>query len=147
MKRILLASAVLLSTFVSQAQDLASGDRRIYDPRFLDAFGILFTFVLIVFFVLAIFKRVFDYRLKNKVIDKQVTEGMAMSVLGSAEPKEGRFINVKWFAILGGIGAGLLIVHYTQPLGIHSLAIMFLSISFSFLGYHLFLSRQNKSGL
>ena len=143
MKKITIALSLLLSGLVTHAQ--TRDEQFFWNNKLVDACAILFTFVLIVFFVLALFKRVFDYRLKNKVIDKQVTEGMALSVLGSIEPKEGKFVNVKWFAILGGIGAGLLIVDYTKPLGIHSIAIMFLSIAFSFLGYHLFVSWQLKN--
>jgi hypothetical protein len=42
------------------------------------------------------------------------------------------------------LGAGLMIVNYTQPLGIHSLAIMAFSISLSFLGYYFFIRQAGK---
>ena len=143
MKKTAILFLLILVSVFANAQDLYR-DQFYLTQKVIEIVAVIFTFVLIVFFILALLKRVFDYRLKNKVIDKQVTEGMALSVLGSSEPKEIRFINIKWFAILAGIGAGLLIVNYTQPLGIHSLAIMFLSISASFLGYHLFLTMQGK---
>jgi len=123
----------------------AQGPGQVEYQKTVEIVAVISTFIMVLLFILALFKRIFDHRLKNKVIDKQVTENMALSILGDHIGKEGRFVNVKWFAILAGIGAGLLIVDYTRPLGIHSLAIMFLSIAFSFLGYHLFLSMQNKN--
>ena len=59
-------------------------------------------------------------------------------------PKEDRNINIKWFAILTGIGMGLTIINYTLPLGIHPLAIIAFSIAASFLGYFLFLKQDEK---
>jgi Zn-dependent protease with chaperone function len=71
-------------------------------------------------------------------VDKGVPENIASSIL-QTNSKESRHINIKWFALLAGIGAGLTIVNYTLPLGIHSLAIMMFSISLSFLGYFFYL--------
>ncbi len=132
---------MILVATVANAQD---DGRQPIDYHLFEICATVASFVLMAFFILALIKRILDYRLKNKVIDKQVTEGMALSVLGESNLQEGRFLNVKWFALLSGIGIGLLIVKFTQPLGIHSFAIMFLSIAASFLGYHLFLSSQGK---
>ena len=57
---------------------------------------------------------------------------------------EEKHINIKWFAILAGLGIGLLLVYYTKPLDIHSLAIMAFSISLSFLGYYFFVKQATK---
>lgn len=115
------------------------------ESRTIEIIAIIAVCVLIVYFSLAILNRVLDYRLKNKVIDKQVTENMALNVLGTHE-KDQRYINVKWFALLAGTGVGLLLVHVTMPIGHHSMAIMFLSIAAGFLGYHMFLTAARKKG-
>lgn len=111
-----------------------------------DVFNIgatIFVIILVMIFVLSILKRMLDYRLKNKIADKGVSEIIASSILQS-DSKEDGAINIKWFSILAGIGVGLTIVNYTLPLGIHSLAIMSFSIALSFLGYHYYLKRSTK---
>jgi hypothetical protein len=103
----------------------------------------IFTVALFMLFILQILKRVLDYRLKNKIVDKGIPESIASSILQTETIGE-KEINIKWFALLAGTGVGLIIVNYTQPLGIHSLAIMALSVSASFLGYYFFLILSRK---
>jgi hypothetical protein len=59
-------------------------------------------------------------------------------------PNENRNVNIKWFAVLTGLGAGLTIIYYTLPFGIHSLAIMAFCIAASFLAYFFFLKYSEK---
>jgi hypothetical protein len=81
--------------------------------------------------------------LKNKIVDKGISENLVASVLQTTTKQDGN-LNIKWFSILAGIGAGLTIVNYTLPLGIHSLAIMFFSTAASFLGYYFFIKKTQK---
>ncbi|RYY57400.1 MAG: hypothetical protein EOO09_02790 [Chitinophagaceae bacterium] len=142
MKKITLSFSLLLLSIAGFSQD--QYDERMHmQSKHIEIVAMIGCFVLVVYFVLALLNRILDHRLRNKVIDRQVTENMALNILGTHEQDQ-RFINVKWFAILAGIGIGLLVVNYTQPYGLHSLAIMFLSIAASFLGYHLFLTAQRK---
>ena len=99
--------------------------------------------VLFMLFILTILKRIFDYRLKNKIVDKGIPENVASSIL-QTKSSEDRNINIKWFALLAGVGAGLTIIYFTLPLGIHSLAIMAFSISLSFLGYFFYLKQSGN---
>jgi hypothetical protein len=94
-------------------------------------------------FILAIMKRVLENRVKNKIIDKGVSENLAASILQS-DPAESTNSNFKWFAILAGLGVALTIIYYTQPLGIHSLAIMAFCLAAAFLGYFIFLRVTSK---
>ena len=96
--------------------------------------AIIFVMLAMMAFVLAVLKNIFDHRLKNKIVDKGINENIASSILQTT-PKEGIHSNIKWFALLTAMGAGLLLVNYTLPLGFHSLAIMSFSIALSFLGY------------
>jgi hypothetical protein len=100
-------------------------------------------FILVMVFALTVLKRVLEYRLKNKIADKGISETMASSILQTATRDDGS-ANIKWFLILACLGVGLTIINYTLPLGIHSLAIMSFSIAISFLGYHIFLRRSGK---
>jgi len=98
---------------------------------------------LFMLFILAIMKYVINYKLKNRIVEKGVPESVAASIL-QTNAKENLNSNIKWFAILTGVGTGLTIVYYTLPLNIHSLAIMAFSIGASFLGYFLFLKFSGK---
>jgi len=103
----------------------------------------IFVVGLFMLFILTVMKQIFEHRLKNKILDKGMSENIATSIL-STHGNENKNTNIKWFAILAGIGIGLTGVNYTQPLGFHSLAIMAFSISLSFLGYYFFTRNIGK---
>jgi hypothetical protein len=131
--------------FVTMAVNAQDNYPRINEGMSEEVFRICATiFVVLAFmvFILAILKGIFEYRLKHKIVDKGIPENIISSLL--KDKGEGRNINIKWFAILAGLGAGLTIVNYTLPLGIHSLAIMTFSIAFSFLGYFFYLKRSGN---
>lgn len=119
------------------------GRHGLYNSDIIKVVASLVTLVIFMVFILAILKRYLDHRLKNKIVDKGVSETIASSILQS-NPQEDRNANIKWFSLLAGTGAGLTIVYFTQPLGIHSLAIMCFSVSASFLGYYFFIKETSK---
>jgi hypothetical protein len=88
-------------------------------------------------------KRVLDHRIKKRIVEKGIPESIASAVLQTNSKEDGNS-NIKWFAILTGIGMALTIIHYTLPLGIHSLAIMAFCVAGSFLGYFFFNKYSEK---
>lgn len=98
---------------------------------------------LVLIFILTMLRRVLEHRIKNRIIEKGIPESIALSVL-QTNPKEDRNANLKWAMILAGFGLGLSLIHFTQPLGIHSLAILSFCISASFLGYFFFIKSSDK---
>lgn len=138
MKKIITTVFAVLGIFVANAQGGNEIDRSVFNTC-----AVIFVMLSIMVFILAIIKKIIDYRLKNKIVDKGISENIASSILQTT-PHEGINTNIKWFAILAGIGAGLMIVNYTRPLGFHSLAIMAFSISLSFLGYYFFIRQAGK---
>ena len=104
---------------------------------------VVFVVGMFMLFILAIMKYIINYRLKNKIVEKGVPDHIVTSILHT-DPKGNRNANIKYFAILTGIGVGLTIVYYTLPLDIHSVAIMAFCIGASFLGYFLFLKYTEK---
>ena len=135
----------VLAGFVTMSVNAQDNYPRINDGMSGEVFRICATiFVVLAFmvFILAVLKGIFEYRLKHKIVDKGIPENIISSLL--KDKGEGRNINIKWFAVLAGLGAGLTIVNYTLPLGIHSLAIMTFSIAFSFLGYYFYLKRSGN---
>lgn len=113
------------------------------DPEYIKIGVVVSVFVIIMLFILAILRKVLEHKLKNKILDKGVSEDIASTVLQKELNKE-QHVFVKWFLILLCVGGGLLIVSYKLPLGIHSFAIMAISISVSFLLYYLYLQRFKK---
>lgn len=137
-----LVSVVTISTmpYLANAQ---SGKFLYINMEIVRMFAAIFVVGLFMLFILAIMKYIIDYRLKNKIVEKGVPEHIATSIL-QTDPKGNRNANIKWFAMLTGVGVGLTIVYYTLPLDIHSLAIMAFCIGASFLGYFLFLKYAEK---
>lgn len=140
MKKIISIAVAITTPFAVNAQ--ASNSPEINQEIF-NICATIFVVGLFMVFILTILKRIVDFRLKNKIVEKGIPENIVSSIL-QTNPKEDRNINIKWFAILAGLGTGLTIINYTIPLGIHSLAIMAFSISLSFLGYYFFVKQTQK---
>lgn len=144
MKKIPAITAAVLMSCAANAQD----DRNVYlmryDSEVFQIIATIFVVGMFMYFIINIMKRIFEHRLKNKIVDKGISENIAQSILGTKTTEDNKYTYVKWFAILAGIGIGLTGVNYTQPLGFHSLAIMAFSISLSFLGYYLFIKQAEK---
>lgn len=143
MKRLIITVLAVFATLLATAQSNYLERQAHMNEKVFDICATIFTVALFMAFILLIIKRLLDSRLKNKIIEKGIPDNLAMSVL---QPNNGenKNINIKWFALLAGIGAGLTVVYYTMPLGIHSLAIMSFSISISFLGYFYFLKKSGN---
>ncbi|TMI91465.1 MAG: hypothetical protein E6H08_13365 [Bacteroidetes bacterium] len=141
MKKVITIIAAGLASFTVNAQDNLDMEFR---PEVFRSVVAIFVVGMFMYFIINIMKRIFEHRLKNKIVDKGISENIAQSILASQTIEDNKYANVKWFAILAGIGIGLTGVNYTQPLGFHSLAIMAFSISLSFLGYYLFTRSAGK---
>ena len=140
MKKIINIVVIVSTPIIANAQ---SSNTHGIDKDVFNVSASIFTAGLFMVFILAIIKRIMDYRIKNKIVEKGIPENIASSILQTS-PKENRNINIKWFCLLAGIGAALTIIYYTLPLGIHSLAIMAFCVAASFLGYYFFLKQSEK---
>ena len=130
------------ATFLFGVISANAGDG--YNEEIFQVCAAIFVMLAILGFIITFLQRILDHRLKNRILDKGIPENLVSSLLQTNHGGEEKNVNIKWFAILAGLGAGLLIVYYTQPLDIHSLAIMAFSISLSFLGYYFFTRRSGK---
>jgi hypothetical protein len=141
MKKILISTLILLAASYANAQspDPFREDARLYElvstSRFL---GTILVYSISILFLI---KLILDYRIKEKLIEKGASEAVISQLLPSAD-KGGNNVNIKWFFIFAGLGIGLGLVYLSRPIGIHSLAVMSLCISVSFLGYYLFVRRN-----
>jgi hypothetical protein len=146
MKKISIALTLSLASMAAIAQDSSNESNAIINSAFMGELirisGVLLGIFLFTSFFLAIIRSFLDSKLRNKLIDKGTTETVVSQLLQPLK-KDNKLEPFKWFAILAGIGTGLSIINATQPLGLHSLAIMSFSLAASFLGYYFF-SRKTQ---
>jgi len=102
------------------------------DPDVFKVGVIILIIIMSMAFILIFLKHILDHKLKNKMLDKGISENVVASIL-QKDPDSIKHASIKWFLVLLGLGVGLAIVNYTPPLGVHSFAIMAVSISVSFL--------------
>ena len=138
--------SVLTAAFITIGANAQDNYPRISDGMSEEVFraiAVIFVMLAFMVFIISILQRIFDHRLKNKIIEKGIAENIASSILQN-DTRDSKDVNIKWMALLAGLGAGLTLVNYTMPLGIHSLAIMSFCIALSFLGYFLYLKKTGK---
>ncbi|HMH23680.1 MAG TPA: DUF6249 domain-containing protein [Puia sp.] len=146
MKKIItLASIVTGLPFASQAQEhLREPWREVDIERLVTNSFVIITFFLIAGFVLTIIRILQDHRLKAKMIEKGVSDKIVEQFLQPTR-RDNKSAAIKWALIMFCVGAGLIVIYNSLPLGIHSLAIMAFSISASFLGYFWYIHLTEKS--
>ena len=143
MKKVFITIPALLTVIGASAQPddkYSSGALKFESLHILAAIANIAIFATSIYIFV---KLLLDNRIKNKLLDKGAPEDLAIQLLQPAI-KNDKTITIKWVCILTGIGTGLLIADHTQPLGIHSLAIMCLSLAASLLGYYIFIRYSDK---
>jgi hypothetical protein len=116
-------------------------DREFYFDT-LHICAILATIYLISSFILQLFRSGMSSRIKNRMLDKGTDENIVRELL-KPEKKENRNYILQWFFMMAAIGIGLLLVKLTSPIGLHSVAILVLSLAAGFGSYYYF-SRQTE---
>ena len=143
-KVLVITAAALASSITANAQNSDPYYLMNYNREIFETCAVIFVVAMFMVFIITVMKKIFEHRLKNKIVDKGISETVAQSILETKSADENKNANIRWFSILAGIGIGLTGVNYTQPLGFHSLAIMAFSVSLSFLGYYLFVRNTEK---
>jgi len=86
----------------------------------------------------------YEYRLKKNLIDRSVPENIVSQFLKPNLNEDSREA-IKWVAILLGAGIGLAVVSFiNHSLGIHSLAIMIISVALGYLAYYYFTKKKQE---
>lgn len=144
MKKILSTAIILSFVFVAQAQDSFDPlrDRQLYFD-ILNISAILTGMYLISSFILQIFKQHYNYRIKNRILDKETEENIVRQIL-QPNKKENKNYILQWFFMLAAIGIGLILIMLIQPLGLRSLAILALSLAAGFGAYYYFTRKTEK---
>ena len=144
MKKIVVASVILLSSFAASAQggfDPFKDRSLIFDVT--NMIAILTVIYMISSFILQLLRQSFDYRIKSKVIEKGTSPEIVNQLVQPAK-KDPRNNILQWFFVLAGIGAGFTIMQFTRPFGLHSLAIMAFCVAAGFAGTYFFTRRKGQ---
>jgi FtsH-binding integral membrane protein len=144
MKKAIIAAAMLTSTIVANAQDKQEPliDRElIFDLVHICA--VVLIIYLVSSFILQLIRQNLDYRLKSKIIEKG-TDGNVVGQLMQADKTNPSNTVLQWFCTLVGVAIGFMVMTFTQPFGLHSLAIMAFSVAAG-LGIYYFFTRRNKN--
>ena len=144
MKRAIIAAAMLTSTIVANAEDKQEPliDREmIFDLVHICA--VVLIIYLISSFILQLIRQNLDYRLKSKIIEKETAENVVGQLMPPDKTNPSNTI-LQWFCTLVGIAIGFMVMTFTQPFGLHSLAIMAFSVAAG-LGIYYFFTRRNKN--
>jgi len=110
------------------------------DPDVYRAGGVLFLTVVVLYFLVTMVKLILDHRLKNKMIQKDISEELVASIL-QKDTQGLKHQSIKWFLVAAATGIGLFLTHAFLPLGLHSIGIMAISIAMAFLLYTGYLLR------
>lgn len=97
----------------------------------------------LIFMLFSVVKYFLDFRLKNKMIDRGMTEQLSTYLFNTNDQNKYNEV-IKLAILFCGIGTGLIITHLTSPINIHSLAIMAFSIGLSYFAYFFYLRKQDK---
>jgi FtsH-binding integral membrane protein len=144
MKKAIIAAAILTSAIVANAEDKQPPliDREmVFDLTHICA--VVLVLYLISSFILQLIRNNLDYRLKSKIIEKETAENIVGQLL---QPDKTNPVNtiLQWFCTLVGIAIGFMIMAFTQPFGLHSLAIMAFSVAAGLGIYYLFIRRTKN---
>lgn len=143
MKKLTVLAVVLLSSVMVHAQRFDDRSVGIIE-EITRSIIILFGMSLIGSFILIIFRQILDHRLKNRMLEKGASDELAAQFL-RPDVKDVKKQTMKWFIIFLCIGAGFLFIDATQPIGLHSIAILCFCIALGYLAYYLFVRKmENK---
>ena len=143
MKKITLLTGTVLLSLALNAQENINYDPfrdREFIERTLQATAIVLVIYLISNFFLSIIRMFLDYKLKNKMMEKNASESIIHQFL-QPQKKDTRVTAIKWAIIVGGVGLGFTLMLLFPPFGIHSVMIMSFCISLSFLCYYYFIKK------
>jgi hypothetical protein len=139
MKSIITIMAFLFYSIAANAQTyyLFPRDRGITTELMRSTVATIVLYIISAF-ILAVIRMILNARLKNKMLEK----GVPAEVIANMLPRKNELtVAIKWFCVLMGISAGLLIISFTIPLGIHSIIIMTVCVALGYLGFYLWAKR------
>ena len=144
MRKVITFTIATVAPFICTAQQRYQfPDGSQISREFIDYAAMILVVYLVIKLILTLIRSRLDYRLKSRMIEKGVSEKIVEQFL-QPQSQDAKNQSMKWFMLLTGGGIGLITLNFFLPTGIHSIAIMSLSIALSFLGYYYFLRQSEK---
>jgi hypothetical protein len=136
MKKLISTSVILCFAFAARAQENFDPlkDRQFYFD-ILNICAVLAVIYLISSFILNLIRNHYNFRIKNRILDKGTEENIVHQLL-KPDKKENQNYILQWFCMLAAIGLGILLVNLLRPFGLHSLAILAFSMAAGFGTYY-----------
>lgn len=145
MKKLLTSILIPLATVQTFAQNTDNKSNSV-EPAAIDPIGIILPILFIaflVFMLISLVKYFLEFRLKNKLIEKGMSEQLSAYLLNNDDQEKQNDV-IKLAILFCGIGTGLMTTYLTAPINIHSLAIMAFSLGLSYLAYFFYLRKQKN---
>lgn len=103
---------------------------------------ILIGLYLISTFILTLIRLFLTDRLKRTLVEKGADEPIITALLPKNKNEKSEAL--KWFTLLSAIALGFTVSNFYQPLGIHSVIIMTVSVALGFLAHYLIMRWLNN---
>jgi hypothetical protein len=133
----------ILACMASQTSGAQSFHELLGDRDMLKIIIAVICMGIVMIFILAMFKRFFEYQLKSKALDLRVPEELASVILKDKSTDE-RIVSIRWSFIFAGLGVGFTIISFTSTRGAHSIAVLTLSLAIAFFGHYCYLRFREK---
>jgi len=146
MKKLLTSIIILLVTVQAFAQNklVTENKSNSVEPATIEPISQILLPILfitfLVFMLINLIKYFLEFRLKNKLIDRGMSEQLSAYLLNKNDQEKQDEV-IKLAILFCGIGTGLIMTYLTAPIHIHSLAIMAFSLGLSYLAYFFYLRR------
>jgi H+/Cl- antiporter ClcA len=144
MKKAFVFAAALFGSVVAFAQDkpepLINRDF-IFD--LIHIIAVLLVIYLISSFILQLLRSNFDFRLKSKMLERQTDENVVGQLVQTDRVNPLNTV-MQWICTLASVGVGFILIEFTQPFGLHSLAIMAFCVAAGLGVYYYFAQRTKK---
>lgn len=98
-------------------------------------------FLAFFYAVVTMFKAFFDYRLKTRLVEKEVPTESLQHYFLPTKPEPRLYESLKWGLVAAGLGLGLCIANYL-PLGLISVGVVVLFVAAGFITYFVILSKR-----
>lgn len=144
MKKALIFTAALGGSVAAFAQDKPEpliNREFIFD--LIHIIAVLLVIYLISSFILQLVRSNFDFRLKSKLIDRQADETIVGRLVETGKVNPQNTV-LQWICALGSVGVGFILIDLTEPVGLHSLAIMAICIAAGLTVYY-FIAKGPKN--
>lgn len=144
MKKAFVFAIALFGSVVAFAQDKPEpliNREFIFD--LIHIIAVLLVIYLIASFILQLLRSNFDFRLKTKILERQTDENVVGQLV---RPDKVNPLNIvlQWICTLAAVGVGFMLIEFTQPFGLHSLAIMAFCVAGGLGLYYYFAKRATK---